>query len=455
MILIIRIKFELTECKKAVEHRLEVMAAEDRERNESWDRLAEKGAATKEKVEKAQQAIPGLLELISIHLGRESGSDDQDPGSRKNILAYMIDYLSPVVNARTLSLLQIMETSRSPSSTRAIYREDFDNLPREVVDKFNQMDKMITKANQATREEELETNKHKELLEGDYNEAQFEKQHEEEQERLKAIISAEAVAKRVMDAGTIWNYERKPVPGENKRKRISNETASNLLDALKAHINELDNASLEGNLHKLKREILKANEYVKSLKPSLTAYNNTEKVEEVITDVEISITMTESEVRRLQNSTNKASRRVTGQKDPMVNARSNAEKQDETMGQRLRGNTTEDLMDTVFQEKRTRTHMPLPATPAGQHTTMSSMKPLSTKQKKPDQGGDNNDQKKRKGGNDDDNTPPQRMKRNTGDDDDDDPNKDGGHDGSSWRSQKRSPSSDNDERERKRRNQSR
>ena len=85
-------------------------------------------------------------------------------------------------------------------------------------------------------------------------ESQFEKQYEEEQKKLNAIVAAEAVAEKVMAAGSIWNYEKKPAPGENKRKRMSNETASNLLDALKAHIDELDNASLESNLQKLKRE---------------------------------------------------------------------------------------------------------------------------------------------------------------------------------------------------------
>ena len=70
------------------------------------------------------------------------------------------------------------------------------------------------------------------------------------------------------------------------------------------HIEELDNAGLENNLNKLKKEILNAKEYVRSLKSNLAAYNNTTKLEKVMEDVEHTVEMSEAHVKRLQRNAN-------------------------------------------------------------------------------------------------------------------------------------------------------
>ena len=112
-----------------------------------------------------------------------------------------------------------------------------------------------------------------------------------------------------MDAGTIWRYEKKPAPGENKRRKMTSEMAINLTNDLRAHIEELDSAGLENNLHKLRKEILNAKEYVRTLKSSLAAYHNTTKLEGVIIDVENTIGMSEAQVKRLQKNSSEISRK--------------------------------------------------------------------------------------------------------------------------------------------------
>ena len=57
----------------------------------------------------------------------------------------------------------------------------------------------------------------------------------------------------------------------------------------------------------------------------MIAYNNTSKLEELITDVENTINMAEAEAKRLQKSTSGLSRKYMGRKDPMANAKDDVE----------------------------------------------------------------------------------------------------------------------------------
>ena len=82
-ILIRRVKYELAESKKAIEHKMETMAANNEKRNESWNRIMEKETITRNRVARAQQAMPQLLDITSYHLGQETLSDDETPGNRK------------------------------------------------------------------------------------------------------------------------------------------------------------------------------------------------------------------------------------------------------------------------------------------------------------------------------------------------------------------------------------
>ena len=50
----------------------------------------------------------------------------------------LVKFLASVVQDSALSLPQIVEGERDPNSPVAIYSEDFDKLPKEVVDKFKE-----------------------------------------------------------------------------------------------------------------------------------------------------------------------------------------------------------------------------------------------------------------------------------------------------------------------------
>ena len=186
------------------------------------------------------------------------------------------------------------------------------------MDKFKDVDEMITRANQAATEEKQEIDKYNALTKSDNEMSPFEGQYEEEQEKLKYIVAAERKATKIKDAGSLWAYEKKPPPGENVKRRMSNEMSSNLTATLNAHIEELDNACLGNNLSKVREEILKAKEYVNKLKPGLKAYNNVSKLEELIIEVENTIIISKSKAKRPQKITSDSSNKDTPPKEAVA-----------------------------------------------------------------------------------------------------------------------------------------
>ena len=67
----------------------------------------------------------------------------------------MVEFLTSEVQSDSLSLPEVINAKRTPTSPKAIYSDDFDKLPQEVIYKFNQVDRMITHANQASSDERL------------------------------------------------------------------------------------------------------------------------------------------------------------------------------------------------------------------------------------------------------------------------------------------------------------
>ena len=234
-IIIRRVKSELAESRQAVEERIAEISADHEKKNESWNWVIEKQKITKTRVHKAQIALPELLDLAAHYLARQTQSQDEEPGSRREILQHMVQFLTTEVQNGTLSLPEVINMGRTEESPKAIYREDFDNLPQEVKDKFEQVDRLIMLANQAASEEELEMDKHKELTQGD-DDANLQEQYVKERKKLGAIVAAEKIADKVMDAGTIWKYESKSAPGELKKRSMTCDMTTKLTNNLRMHI---------------------------------------------------------------------------------------------------------------------------------------------------------------------------------------------------------------------------
>ena len=80
-------------------------------------------------MELAEQEMPVLLDIASTALSKESDSEETEPGNRKDTLTQIVDYLTPVVAAKRLSLPQISEGSQHAHSLVTIYQGEFENLP--------------------------------------------------------------------------------------------------------------------------------------------------------------------------------------------------------------------------------------------------------------------------------------------------------------------------------------
>merc|ERR1712112_819208 len=163
------------------------------------------------------------------------------------------------------------------NSLKAIYKGDYDKLPQDVKEKFEQVDSLIALANQAAKDEQCEMSKHEELIHGT-DDADLKRQYFKEKERLNAIVEAEKIAEQIMEAGTILKYENKLAPGEVEKRNMTRDMVAKLTNNLITHIEELDNARLENDMNKLKEEIISAREYVLSLKANLAAYNDTARL---------------------------------------------------------------------------------------------------------------------------------------------------------------------------------
>ena len=134
----------------------------------------------------------------------------------------MVQFLATEVENNALGLPEVLNMERTVNSPKAIYKGDFDKLPQEVKEKFEQVDSLIALANQAAKDEQCEMNKHEELTHGT-DDTDIERQYFKEKERLDAIVEAEKIAEQIMEAGTIWKYENKLAPGEFEKGSMTRD----------------------------------------------------------------------------------------------------------------------------------------------------------------------------------------------------------------------------------------
>ena len=236
--------------------------------------------------------------------------------------------------------------------------------------------------------------------------------YNQEHRKLDAIYSAESIAEKIIEAGTIWRYEKRLAPGESEKKRMSATIENNLKTDLRNYVDALEDAALDNDLSKLKREIPRAQDYVKTLKQNLGNYQNTNNLEKLIKSAENAIRISEIQVRRINKETNQSTELVVSK--PAKRAR----------------NTSGDFLDRVLQAKRYQSHLPLTSTQAGEPTVVNSMRALSTRPRSLNTGEGGSSSRKRKHSDDGDGSPSREGRRRPGDDDGDDP----GHgDGGPWR----------------------
>ena len=81
--------------------------------------------------------------------------------------------------------------------------------------------------------------KYDELVDTD-DENTLEEHHQDEELRLEAITKAESTAKKIVEVGNIWTYEKKTPPEAEIQRNMDDNMLSDLRDELHNVIDALD-----------------------------------------------------------------------------------------------------------------------------------------------------------------------------------------------------------------------
>ena len=195
-ILIRGVKDELAEKKRIIEDKVAEMVANRVKRSNALSWYMEKQRISRSSVAKAAEALTDLLESATHYLDQEDLDENALPGNRREILSYMVEFLTEESENNTLGLPEIIDAERDPANQRAIYREEFDGLPQEVREKFHYVEQLITQANEADMEERREAEKHRELLGDTDDEAIFEDIYNQEHRKLDSIYIQQKVQQK-------------------------------------------------------------------------------------------------------------------------------------------------------------------------------------------------------------------------------------------------------------------
>merc|ERR1712240_616310 len=117
-------------------------------------------------------------------------------------------------------------------------------------------------------------------------------------DRVALINESEAIAGRIVEAQTFWKYEGVPVPGNGDKIPMNSNTLQKIVKGVEGILKDLEVADLEGNVAELQQEIIKAKDYLHTLKRALVVYNNISTVQIAIYEAEASITIYERVVAR-------------------------------------------------------------------------------------------------------------------------------------------------------------
>ena len=246
-------------------------------------------------------------------------------------------------------------------------------VPLAITEKFEQVEGIIARANEASDEETVARNNYDAVVRS-VSESTLKESCRNEAAKIKEIEDAQNIAVQIIQSGTLWEYENRPAPGENEKHQMSRDLMNQLIGKLTKHTDKMDNASLIDDVVKLQEGITEAKESVYQIKRNLSAYDNTARLDKEIKEVIQTIEVSEAQVSRLR----KRSTMHQNLEGRSVSITGNAENRlFSSVG--ITAKTTGDFLDNVLNSKRMKSHQPLTATPAGRHTMVTSMNMLSTR----------------------------------------------------------------------------
>merc|ERR1711873_207526 len=154
----------------------------------------------------------------------------------------------------------------------SIYKSEYDQLPQEVKECFDDSVALINMANEAAAAEKRAIAEYK-LIHDKINAENLNgEQITDLREKITLIEEAEAIAGKIVEAKTFWRYEGVPAPGNDEKIPMNSSTSQKIVDELEGISTTLEDLDLERNTMKLQEEILSAKEYIQKLKSALIVY---------------------------------------------------------------------------------------------------------------------------------------------------------------------------------------
>ena len=177
----------------------------EKDSNDKWDIVEDKGEARGRRVTAAQVAIASLLAVAEAMLGKEEETEGEpEVGSTRYHLELIVEFLTPVVREKRIQLPGVTPGCRPEEVLRTIYQEEFEQLPRDIREKFTEAETLTYKANQAAQEEEKAVNDYNDALKKINGESSLEEQLNTEQRKLVEIEDTENISAKIIEAQTFW-----------------------------------------------------------------------------------------------------------------------------------------------------------------------------------------------------------------------------------------------------------
>merc|ERR1712239_29928 len=179
---------------------------------------------------------------------------------------------------------------------KLIYQNEYEQLPQAVKDHYVEASALIKLANKADSAERIAAAEYKLVHEkvSDENGDAYTRLRD----RIALINEAEAIAGKIVESQTFWKYEGVPVPGNGDKIPMNSNTLQKIVKGVEGISKDLEEANFEANVAGLQQEIIKAKEYLHTLKRALVVYNNISTVQIAIYEAEASITIYERVVAR-------------------------------------------------------------------------------------------------------------------------------------------------------------
>merc|ERR1712240_115523 len=212
-------------------------------------------------------------------------------------LRHTLVLLEKSLNQSVISLPKIIFGVRTYAE-ESIYKSEYDQLPQEVKECFDDSVALINMANEAAAAERVAIAEYK-LIHDKINAENLNgEQITDLREKITLIEEAEAIAGKIVEAQTFWRYEGVPAPGDDEKIPMNASTLQKIIDELTRISDTLEDPNLERNTMKLQEEILSAKEYIRQLRSALPAYSNISTIKTAIFDAEATIAVYDGVIAR-------------------------------------------------------------------------------------------------------------------------------------------------------------